>query len=161
MPVRQNGVDLRRFLDEEDFVNALELIRQRERYSALGPDELVLKARILQLLPTKLRASLDEALATLQLALRLDSEYVPALLELGWFYYNVENQPRLALPLFERALEVSRADSVDAIVGLIRCTKEMGSADDALQVLVRATRLTDPRIDDEVKELADDVDIQE
>lgn len=58
-------------------------------------------------------------------ALRLDSEYVPALLELAWFYHVIEDDAARALPLFESAIALSQAQLTEAVIGKARCPEEI------------------------------------
>lgn len=40
-------------------------------------------------------------------ALKQDGDYVPALLELGWFYYSVEDEAKKALPFSSKLLQLA------------------------------------------------------
>lgn len=93
----------------------------------LGPDELVTKGRSILLGPEDNPFSLEDAERAFSQALEIDPTYLPALLELAWFYYAVQDDSPRAAPLFERALEISRRSLTEAARGLAGCLAETES----------------------------------
>lgn len=112
-------------LREERFDEALSLIESLER--PLTSAELVLKGRAIQL-STGHSAQLDEAEGAFREALALDDEYVPALLELGWYYFAVADDPHQGLECFRRALALSEGAIREATEGVSRCLEETEEA---------------------------------
>jgi len=90
----------------------------------LTPAELLTKGRYIQLSSTGESTLADAEQAFLK-ALELDAEYVPALLELGWYYHAVEDRASHALTLFEKAYHLVLGQLREAIKGRAECTEEL------------------------------------
>jgi len=114
---------LKASLEARDFDGALEELAVLESQRSLTPAELVLKGRCIQL-GSEQAPALVEAEKAFTEALRLDEGYVPALLELAWFYYAVEDDSARALPLFEKAIALSQERLTEAVIGKARCLEE-------------------------------------
>jgi tetratricopeptide (TPR) repeat protein len=97
----------------------LDLLRRIEQERGLIPSELVTKGRCLQLAPIEAEGDLTDAEKAFQEALNMDPEYVPALVELAYFYDAVLNDSALALPLFDKAIDILRAQITEAAIGKI------------------------------------------
>ena len=69
--------------------------------------------------------TLEEAEAALQKALKDAPDYVPAILELGWFYYVVQDDAKEALAYFKRAEELSRDSLAEALRGRNESVEEL------------------------------------
>jgi len=115
---------LRELISSGRYDEASKILSERERSGRLSSSELVLKGRCLQLSAHGGRQELEEAERAFSAALSTDQEYVPALLELGWFYHAVQNDRTQALPLFERALAICKAQLEDAAKGISECLEE-------------------------------------
>ena len=124
MNVRSRLVDL---LSHQKYDQALDFLSRTESERDLTTAELVAKGRCLQLASDLAGGSLADARDAFLKALEVDPEYVPALIELAFFYYAVEDDAEKALPLFDRAIEISRAQMTDAVVGKSDCLEELQS----------------------------------
>lgn len=138
-------------MQEDDFLGELlregkyeEVLQHLARIEAgrgLSPGELVLKGRCLQLsTASAAAANLREAEKAFRAALDIDSSYVPALLDLAWFYHAVEDDSERALPLFERALSISWDSLKEAVKGKMKCLEELDSAEAAQGFLAQMTQ---------------------
>lgn len=110
---------------EERFDEVLLLMSAIEASRSLTLPELLLKGRSIQLASGKGTPPLSEAERTFLQILGQDGDYVPALLELGWFYFSVEDDAKRAMPLFERAISLSRSQLNEAIKGKEDCLEEL------------------------------------
>jgi len=63
--------------------------------------------------------------------LTTDRNYVPALLELGWFLYAPEDKAFEALSYFDKAIEITTAQLKEAILGRADCLEEVDSEEAA------------------------------
>jgi hypothetical protein len=68
---------------------------------------------------------LDEVEATLQSAVQLDETYTDAFIELGWFRFNVQNDPKGALESFQAALKLLVSANTEAISGALKSIREL------------------------------------
>jgi tetratricopeptide (TPR) repeat protein len=109
----------------------LDLLRRIEQERGLIPSELVTKGRCLQLAPIEAGGDLTDAEKAFQEALNMDPEYVPALVELAYFYDAVLNYSALALPLFDKAIDILRAQITGAAIGKSGCLEELRSEEAA------------------------------
>jgi hypothetical protein len=136
---------LKLLISEEKFDEVLSLISGIEGTRRLTVSELILKGSSVQLSSGVGTPPLSEAERAYLDALEQDSEYVPALIELGWFYYAVEDDARMALPLFERAIAVGLEQLREAIKGKRDCVEELQSGEAADEFLrnVCVTALTE------------------
>lgn len=116
--------------EARDYDRALNELAVLESQRPLTPAELVLRGRCIQLGSERVPA-LAEAEKAFAEALRLDEENLPALLELAWFYYTVEDDSARALPLFEKAISLSQAQLAEAAIGKARCLEERESPEAA------------------------------
>jgi len=122
---------LKPLTEAERFDEALSVLSAIESSRPLTAEELVLRGSFIQLSSGVGTPPLSQAEHSFLEALRQDQDYVPALLELGWFYYVVENDAEKALPLFERALATSLEQLKEAIRGKRGCLEELKSNDEA------------------------------
>ncbi|HEY0515453.1 MAG TPA: hypothetical protein VGH73_26405 [Thermoanaerobaculia bacterium] len=119
--------ELEELLAKENFDEVLEVLAGIERSRPLAPRELVLRSRCIQLASGTGVPPLEEAEQALREALEDDDEYVPAILDLAWYYHAVEDDPAKALPWFERAHELSRQNLTEAVAGKADCLEELDS----------------------------------
>lgn len=110
-----------------DYDGALETLTRLEFGRRLDPRELVLKGRCVQLGSGQL-FDLNDAEKCFLDALDLDPEYVSALLELGWYYFAVQNDAARALPFFEKGVALAREGLQEAENGVAQCLEEISEA---------------------------------
>ena len=91
---------------KQDHKKAPGVLAALESQGDLSADQLVLKGRAIQLAIGDVGVSLKDAEEAFASAVRKEPSHVPALLELAWYYYAVEDAPSRALPLFEKATEM-------------------------------------------------------
>lgn len=124
----------------------LEQLLLTEMTRPLTPTELLTKGRYIQLSATGESTLVDAEQAFLK-ALELDAEYVPALLELGWYYHAVEDSPSQASPLFEKAYHLALDQLREAIKGRTECMEELSqdsSVDSESLIQVACRELASP-----------------
>jgi len=108
----------------------------------VSPAILVWKSRSF-LLSDQPSGSLNQVEGWLQQAVRLDDEYLPALLELAYFYLNVIDDATKALPLFKKAFPMAVENATEAISGLTESISETDSPEAALQFLEQNRSMID------------------
>lgn len=147
-------IRLLRAVDDERFDAAVGALEAIEAERPLCPHELVLKARCLQLHPVSNAQLLKDAKDALLKALELDPSYVPALIELGWFYLNVEDAAADAVLAFQRAFTLAAPIASEALVGLSRSTEETQSKSAAKAVFERLRLLDSELLTEEEERLS-------
>jgi tetratricopeptide (TPR) repeat protein len=110
----------------KDIDLGLEQLLLIEMSRPLTPHELVMKGRYIQL-RSEGPQTLDDAERAFLMALELDPDYVPAILELAWFYHSVLGQPSRALPFFENAYRLSLNHLREALKGRAESRAELDS----------------------------------
>jgi tetratricopeptide (TPR) repeat protein len=138
---------MNRYLDEvirlyrsEKYDDALRIIEEAEQQTLVSPALMVWKSRCLQMTNNP-KGELADAQTSLEQALDMDDEYVPALIDLAYFHLNVNDDAETALPLFRKALSISTDNMTESIVGLGQCISETDSPKAALAFLQRNARL--------------------
>lgn len=114
---------LQKLADAEDWDGCLRLFSLLEKETPLTAHELVRKSACLQL-GAEL-GSLEQAEQALKAALELAKDYVPALLDLGWFHYAVQDDAETGLSYFAKAEQLSRASLQEALEGKGKCLEEL------------------------------------
>src|SRR4051794_27918137 len=104
-------------LQGKKFDEILLILSDVEKKRKLSLAELVLRGTSIQLASGIGTPPLSEAAEAFTAALEEDRDYVPALLELGWFYYAVQDEAGKGLPFFERALTTSLQQLRETIKG--------------------------------------------
>jgi hypothetical protein len=122
--VRQIVKDIRALMQVEDFDGCLRAFQCLEDQRPLTPGDLVVKSRCFQLTPGK-AASLERAEECLRAALDLDDEYIPALIELGWFHYAIQDDAKTGLAYFVKAEELGHLQLKEATEGKEKCQLEI------------------------------------
>ena len=89
----------------------------------LDPRLLVIKGKCLQM--AREPVALDVVKRCFLKALSMDPSYVPALLELGWFLRNVEDDPKGALQYFEKAYRLTSQNLRESISGVTLSKDEL------------------------------------
>lgn len=132
---RDRHRQIRALLETEDREGLLHLFATLAPEADLTPGELVTKGRAILLGPDENPFSLEDAEAAFSQALAIEPTYLPALLELAWYYHAVQDDSQRALPLFERALELGRRSLTEAAQGYAGCLFEMKSKEVAASFL--------------------------
>ena len=125
--------DVKRLYRAEKYDDALQTIAASE-LSSRTPALLVWKSRCLQMTNNP-KDDLNEAQLSLEQALDVDDEYVPALIDLGYFHLNVMDDAEAALPLLRKAFSISADNITEAVMGLAQCISETDSPRAALTFL--------------------------
>lgn len=134
--------EIRLLFDDDKYEEAVRLAEEAEKKGVVSPALLLWKSRSL-LLSDLTEYELDTVEKWLQQALDLDSDYLPALLELGFFYLRTMDDVKKAWPLFERARDVCTDDATDTVIGLTECIAELDSPKAALNFLNEQNLLLD------------------
>lgn len=124
----------------EDYDGALGSLRELEKERPLSARELVVKGRLVQLASEDASAGLHEAEAAFKAALEIDEGYVPALLDLGWFYYAVQDDSQKAIDFFRKAASINAEHLLEAVRGTAECLVELESAEVAVNYLEEEER---------------------
>jgi tetratricopeptide (TPR) repeat protein len=132
--------NVKELVNAERFDEAVEELVRLEKERALSLPELVAKGELIQLGSATISHDLDEARRSFQDALDIDESYVPALIELAFFHYAVEDDSQQALPLFEKAVEICIRQLTEAVEGKMKCIEELHSAEAARSFLVEIAR---------------------
>lgn len=140
-------------IKNERFDIAIDLLATLEASRDLHPSELVLRARCMQLHPIPDAKWLKLAEESLIKAIDLDTEYVPALIELGWLCLNVLLDVDRASALFENARKLSSGAIAEAVIGLARCAEEKISSAAALDVLRTGSTIDESNLTEEAARL--------
>ena len=133
---------VRRLFDDDKYEQAVRLAEEAEKKGIVNPALLLWKSRSL-LLSDLTEYELDTPGRWLRQALGLDPDYLPALLELGFFYLRTMDDVKKAWPLFQRARDVCTEDATDTVVGLTECIAELDSPKAALSFLNEQNLLID------------------
>lgn len=143
--------EVKKLYRSENYDDALQVIDDAEQRAAISPALLVWKSRCLQLTNNP-EGKLADARASLQQALDVDDEYLPALIDLAYFHLNVMDDAEAASPLFRKALSISTDNVTETVIGLAHCISETDSPNAALAFLQRnATLMVDSSKLEELK----------
>jgi hypothetical protein len=113
---------------------AVQLLKDLEQQRLLYPKVLVLQ--YLYLITTDFsNESLSDLENILMDALKIDDNYLPALVELAYLKLVVQNNPGQALPLFEKANEIARSNITETVIGQAQCIAELQSSEAAIAFL--------------------------
>ncbi len=128
-------------IDAEDFCKVLETLDSIEKkQSNLCSNLLILKGRCIQLSDCK-RYTLDDAKMSFYKALKTDEHNIQALIELGWFYYTIENHSKKAFSYFNKAMFLSKKEMLETIEGCSYCINEYGTINKAIDFIEINSRL--------------------
>lgn len=95
----------------------------------LCSSDLVLKGRYIQLSNDGMGREVEDAAAVFREAPALDRNHVPVLVELGWLHLSVFDDPEEAKQSFDRAIELTKQNTLEAFHGAAECAEEVGGAD--------------------------------
>lgn len=133
--------EVKRLYRSERYREALSLLDTIEQSCKLHPDLLVWKARSLQLLDDMSPYSLADIEAILRKALTIESDYLPAVVDLAYFYLNILDDSERAKPLFEQAFELCQEATTEVVIGLAQCIAELDSNAAARKFLTEVEKL--------------------
>ncbi len=135
--------DITTLYRDAKYKEALSLIETAERGAGfMHPSILVWKSRCIQLAADPTPYQFSDIEASLKQALAIDEEYIPAIIDLAYFYLNVLDDAGAAKELFERAISLCRDQITEAITGRAQCLAEKESKEEALNFLLNATSHT-------------------
>lgn len=119
---------------------------------SLSPADFVLQGRLIQLSDGGEGKTPNEAIEAFESALKLDPEYISALIELGWLYYSVLGDPRKGREYFEAAIAVTRRFALEAFDGASRCAEEIDGESGRAEITRKMLTLFGPEaLSDAVK----------
>jgi hypothetical protein len=134
--------EIRRLYDDEKYDEAFQVAEEAERAGQDSPAILVWKSRSL-MLSAHSSVSADEVENWLNRALLLDDEYVPAMMELAYFFLNVKDNAAKALGIFQKALPIVKDNATETTLGLAKSLAECDSPEAALAFLSAHDRAVD------------------
>lgn len=145
---------LKNMLSQQRFSEAIAFLHEIEKQRELTPAELVSMAHCNQLAPDEGEWDLKDSEKAFKKALSIEHDYLPALIELGFFYYAVEDDPARALPFFQQAIEISRLHLTEASMGMAGCIEELQSQESASKFLgeLHCGALVEDKLDEEKRE---------
>jgi tetratricopeptide (TPR) repeat protein len=114
--------------DSMDYKGVIDEVVKMRTENSVSAAALVLLGKAIQLGPDDGSLELKDAEASFLEALRIEPLYAPALLQLGWYYFAVEDDAKRALPYFEQAEEICQSQLSSAKDGASQCREEL--ADD-------------------------------
>jgi tetratricopeptide (TPR) repeat protein len=113
--------------DDQKIREALEILTSAESRRPLTARELCEKGNLLCAHPDPGDDTLGLAKQAYQESLRVDDNYVPALIGLAWFQYSMGDEAGAAVPLFRKAIALCSEDLNDALKGLTGCFEELAA----------------------------------
>ena len=115
---------LERALEADDYRAAIQVLEEIQADRPLHPHELVQLGILIQL-GDEDGPPLSLVESSYKKAIELDSAYVPALLELGWFNYAVNDRSEVGKEFFERALTLLDEMRAEAEKGIQDCLEDL------------------------------------
>jgi len=106
-----------------------------------NPQLLVMWADLIQLQESDEGPSLDDARAALQRASELEGPSPAALIELGAYYYAVDDDPAAANKTFDKAIRLCKRLLIDAILGRAKALGDLERSQEAFACLAQAYAL--------------------
>ena len=103
---------------------ALHELASVEKEHSLSIDVLIIKGACIQLGSGTAPYTLSDAEAAYKKALEIDPENLEALIEVGYYYFVMDNRADIARPYFDKALSIARIRLSEAIKGIAECISE-------------------------------------
>lgn len=144
--------------NEKNYDASLSCLIESDEIVELSPQLLVEKGRLIQLSSEEISLDLQDAIDCFKRALLLDEEHAPALIELGYFYLNVEDDVKQAKSFFSAAMEKVVADNgryIEAFQGYLDCILEIDGPQKAIEALEKDKQLDKSEKDDIKEKLQD------
>ena len=120
----EEATRLQDLFEAHDFDGVVRLLEEIKLRRPLDLPELLLLGRAIQLGSAE-TLTLEQAEASYAEILERDGDYVPGLLDMGWFLFAVQDDASRALPYFDRALELSKRHLEEAEDGKGQCEEEI------------------------------------
>jgi tetratricopeptide (TPR) repeat protein len=140
----QEGEAVAALMRSRNFAAVLDTLRAREVERGLTASELVVRGQALQLAESAGESesdrlidehNLENARVAFLQALELEPSHLQAMLELGWYYHVILDDVAKALPIFEKAVEIARANLTEAAWGYASSLAETSSDEEAKEWL--------------------------
>ncbi|UXY54038.1 tetratricopeptide repeat protein [Pseudomonas tohonis] len=131
-----------RLMKEKSFNLVIEEYKNLKN-EQLTPCLLIMKSTAIQLAEDSQGYTLDDAKEALFSALALDPENPETLMELGYFYYAVEDNTQNSITFFDDAAKKSRKILLNSIMGGINARLELGLKSEAKGVMRMYTNFED------------------
>jgi tetratricopeptide (TPR) repeat protein len=119
---------------EGQYREAVFLIEKIQERGFTCPEILLWKGRSLQLLDEPSH-SLSDIEDTFRQALDIDPDFVPAIVELAWFYLNVYDDADQAAKFFEMATSIQKELLTETVRGMTKALSEHQNKERALRYL--------------------------
>ena len=104
---------------------ALVLLKELESTERLGIDELVFKGQLIQQAEAAPGYELEDAKRAFAAALERDEKYPPALIEMGYYCWVMEDDAKQGLAYFDSAIAVIEGLLAEAREGREKCLEEL------------------------------------
>jgi tetratricopeptide (TPR) repeat protein len=121
--------ELRSLYKEAKYDDLLAYLSTTASLRPLTVDEFLLRGRSIQLSSETSPYELEDAEKSYLSALELDSENVEARLELGWYYFAVQDDAQRALQYFQAAIVVANRQLAEGLDGKQQCESEIQEAE--------------------------------
>lgn len=131
--------NVKRKYKEGKYREALSILERIEQEGLLHPDVFVWKGRCLQLDDGEASSQLSDVENAFKQALNIDSDFIPAILELAWFYLNVLDDANRAIEHFDKAIHLCRDTLAEAVIGKAKCLYETETKDAVLNYIAEIT----------------------
>lgn len=122
-------------VDARDFDGAIDQLELIAGGRALTTHETVRKGRWILLSNGRPGRQPPDAKALFEAALRSEPDFMPALIEMGWYCYTIDDDAAAARPYFERALPILKRQAQEVAEGWANCVAEMQGRADAYRAL--------------------------
>lgn len=122
--------------DSGKYSQALKLADDLLRDWPDQPQLLVLRGRLIQLQESPSGPTLDDAKSAFERAIDLDPESPAALIELGHYFYAVEDDSKRAAQCFEQAVHLTKQLLKDALMGQAKALSDLNHDQEALDCLI-------------------------
>jgi hypothetical protein len=123
---------------DEKYDAALDIMNAQSELCAF---DLLFKGRMIQLSKGGEGRDINDAAEAFRDALTLARDFVPALLELGWTYLSVLNDPQMGKQQFDHAIDVLTRQTIEAFRGAAQCAEDIGGVEARAEVIRRASTL--------------------
>jgi predicted Zn-dependent protease len=134
--------DVTSLLEDEKYDRALKRLEELRKNWPGSAQLQVLWAKLVQLQdePTH---TLSDAKRALQQAVELDKQSPAAVIELGYFLDNVEDDPQAATKAFTQGITTARHLLIEGLLGHAKALIQLDKREEAVRCLVEAHHLAD------------------
>ena len=138
--LKQRLSTVSRLWDEKDYDKALAKVEALLKTWPGNPHLHVLRASLVQL-QEEPKYDLDEAKQALQQAIELDKESPSALIELGHFLDNVEDDPQTAIKAYAEGVSPARRLLLDGLIGQAKAYRQLDKRKEFIRCLLEILHL--------------------